>query len=300
MNLSQVWADHKAQGLSNFRVLSIIFKNRRMKKIFFFLVLTAIFIVPALGQTQIPVGENFYEDGTGIIYSKETSVDLKILQTNGWALGMNFGTLRTFYKTRFYNVEFGEIKNPREYRQSFDYFQGNTFSDVSRPFIFGKQNKFFVLRAGIGEKLLLSEKARRKGLAVGVSYEAGPSLGILKPYYLEFLVRVPDSGRVIKLSEKYTVENESRFLDITSIYGGAGFSKGLSEISVVPGGHLKGALHFDWGAFDAVVKALEAGFVVDFYFKTVPIMVDSPNLENVKNSPVFVNVYINLQLGKRR
>jgi hypothetical protein len=111
---------------------------------------------------------------------------------------------------------------------------------------------------------------------------------------------VPDGGRIVKVNEKYSPENENRFLDITSIYGGAGFSKGLTEVSLVPGGHLKGALHFDWGAFDEVVKAIETGFVVDFYFKTIPIMVDSPNLENVKNSPVFVNVYINLQLGKRK
>lgn len=271
-----------------------------MKNYLFTLIFGVLFVMSANGQTQIPVGENLYRDGSGIIYSRETTVDLKVLQTNGWSVGLNIGNFKSFYKLRFYNIEFGEIKNPREYRQSFDYFQGTTFSDVSRPFIFGKQNKFFVLRGGFGEKRLLSEKARRKGLAVGVSYEAGPSVGFLKPYYLEFLVRVPDGGRVIKVSEKYSVENEARFLDITSIYGGAGFSKGLSEVSVVPGGHLKGALHFDWGAFDEVVKAIEAGFVVDFYFKKIPIMVESPNLENVKNSPVFINLYLNLQLGKRR
>jgi hypothetical protein len=271
-----------------------------MQKIFFSILFTFICINISFGQTQFPVGENFYEDGTGVIYSKETSVDLKILQTNGWAVGMNFGKLKTFYLTRFYNIEFGEIKNPREYRQSFDYFQGTTFSDVSRPFVFGKQNKFFVLRGGIGEKRLLTEKARRKGLAVGVSYQVGPSLGLLKPYYLEFLVRMPDGGKIVKVSEKYSVENEHRFLDITSIYGGGGFSKGISEISAAPGGHIKGALHFDWGAFDAVVKAIEAGFVADFFFKEIPIMAESPNLENVKNSPVFINVYINLQLGKRK
>lgn len=271
-----------------------------MKNFFLSLLLGVLFLTSAYGQRQIPVGENLYRDGSGIIYSKETSVDLKVLQTNGWSVGLNLGTFKTFYKVRFWNIEFGEIKNPREYRQSFDYFQGTTFSDVSRPFIFGKQNKFFVLRGGFGEKRLLSEKARRKGLAVGVSYEAGPSVGFLKPYYLEFLVRVPDGGRIIKVSEKYSVENESRFLDITSIYGGAGFSKGLSEVSLVPGGHIKGALHFDWGAFDEVVKAIELGFVADFYFQKIPIMVESPNLENVKNTPIFINLYLNLQLGKRR
>ena len=267
-----------------------------MKKYIFSLFLVTILTSISFGQTRITGGQNFYKDGSGIVYSKEVSVDLKILQTNGWSIGMNFGKLKTFYLTRFYNIEFGEVKNPREQRQSFDYFQGSTFSDISRPFIYGKQNKFFVLRGGIGEKRLLSEKARKKGLAIGLSYEIGPSIGLLKPYYLEFLVRVPD-GKVVKLSEKYTPENESQFLDITGIYGGAGFTKGLSELSIIPGGQIKGALHFDWGAFDAFVKAIELGFVVDFYFQKIPIMVES---EGVKNSPVFANLYINLQLGKRK
>lgn len=35
MNFLQISMAHQAQGLSNYRVLSIIFKNRRMKKKFF-------------------------------------------------------------------------------------------------------------------------------------------------------------------------------------------------------------------------------------------------------------------------
>ena len=261
---------------------------------FFLLILSTI----SFAQTRITGGENYYENGKGIIYDKEFSVDLKILQTNGYALGVNWGNIKTYYLTRFYNIEFGEIKNPREYRQRFEAYLGSSFNDISRPFIYGKQNKFFVLRAGMGEKRLLSDRARRKGLAIGVSYELGPSLGLLKPYYLEFIVDTDEIRR--KISKKYTPENESQFLDVTGIYGGAGFSKGLSELSVVPGGHLKAALHFDWGAFDEFVKAIELGFVVDFYFKKIPIMVESSKLEGVRNSPVFINLYLNLQIGKRK
>jgi hypothetical protein len=81
--------------------------------------------------------------------------------------------------------------------------------------------------------------------------------------------------------------------------GSASFSQGLSEISIMPGFHAKAAAHFDWGAFDELVKAIEAGIQIDVFFKDVPIMIESPNLPNVENSPVFINLYLNLQLGKR-
>lgn len=252
-----------------------------------------------LGQAAVFSTDQVYTgDRKGIVYNKEFSIDFK-LHTNGFGLGVNIGTLKTYYLTRFINIELGEIKHPKEFRQNFD-FQPQGNNRVSRAFIFGKQNSFYVLRGGIGEKRYFSEKAKRKGVAVGVSYEAGPSLGLLKPYYLE-LIRTLDQGQgqdfVIR-SEKWDEENTD-FLDIRLIYGGSGFSKGLSELNVRPGIHAKAALHFDWGAFDEFVKALEAGFMIDGYFGKVPIMVDSALTPGAENRALFLNLYINLQFGKR-
>lgn len=269
-----------------------------MKKVIFILSIVALCFVQLTAQQTLPGGQNYYEENKGIVYNKEFTVDLK-LHTHGYALGVNIGKLKTYYLTQYYNIELGELKHPKEFRQSFD-FQSPQTSKVSRAFVFGKQNNFFVLRGGYGEKRYFSEKAKRRGLAVGVSYEAGPSIGFLKPYYLE-LVRFVDGdlNQFIIRSENYSEDNRDTFLDITSIYGSSGFSKGLSEISLIPGGHAKAAVHFDWGAFDEFVKAIEAGIMVDFYFQTVPIMVESPEVPNVENSSIFFNLYINLQLGKR-
>lgn len=270
-----------------------------MKNRFVLIIFLVLSIWSLQAQTTLPGGQNYYEEEKkGIVYNKEFTVDLK-LHTHGYALGVNIGKLKTYYLTQFYNIELGEIKHPKEFRQSFD-FQSPQTSKVSRAFVFGKHNNFFVLRAGYGEKRYFSEKAKRRGLAVGISYEAGPSLGILKPYYLE-LVRFVDGdfNQFVIRSEKYSEDNRDTFLDITSIYGSSGFSKGLSQLSLIPGGHAKAAVHFDWGAFDEFVKAIEIGAMVDFYFQTVPIMVESPEVPNVENSPVFINLFINLQLGKR-
>ncbi|HMO39197.1 MAG TPA: hypothetical protein PKC76_06250 [Saprospiraceae bacterium] len=250
------------------------------------------------GQEVLVPGQNYYEERKGIVYNQEFAVNFKLL-TNGYSLGVDIGRLQTYYLTRFWSFEIGELKHNKEYRQSFD-FRSPATNRISRAFVFGKQNNFIPLRIGFGEKRYLSEKARQRGVAVGLSYAAGPSLGFLKPYYLD-LLRFPDagSGDPFVRSERYSEENAVHFLNSTIIYGSSGFVKGFDEVSILPGAHAKFAVHFDWGAFDEFVKALDAGIMVDFYFRDVPIMVDSPRVPNSENSPIFINFYINLQLGKR-
>jgi len=262
--------------------------------------LLTVLTLPALAQQQLPSGKNYYDEGPeGIVYEKEISFDFK-LHTNGlFALGFNTGKLKTYYRTRFYNIEIGELKHHKEYRQSFD-FRAPAANSIARSFIFGKQNNFYVLRGGIGEKRYLSDKIKRKGVAMAITYSGGPSLGLLKPYYLE-LIRTEDSGgnNFFIRSEKYSPSNEDAFLDISRIYGSSGFTKGLGQLSVVPGLNFKAALHFDWGAYDELVKAVEAGIMADVYFRKIPIMVESPSVPNTENRSFFINLYITLQLGKR-
>jgi hypothetical protein len=254
-------------------------------------------VLPALAQQTIELGQNYYDESKGIVYEREFTVDLK-LHTHGFALGVNIAQLKTYYLTNFFNIELGEIKHPKQFRQSFD-FRPSANGKVSRAFVFGKQNNFFVLRGGLGQKRYFSEKAKQKGLAIGISYEAGPSIGLLKPYYLELQYPEQISNEVITRSEKFSEDNADVFLDITRIFGASSFSKGFSEITIKPGAHAKAAVHFDWGAFDEFVKAVEAGVMLDLYFSDVPIMVESPKVDNVENRPLFINLFLNLQLGKR-
>lgn len=254
-------------------------------------------IQPLAAQQTLDLGKNNYDQEKGIIYDKETTVDFK-LHTNGASIGLNFGTLETFYKTRYWHIEIGELKHPRETRQSRNLNTGG-FGGSFRSYIFGKQNNFFVVRGGIGEKRYLSEKARRKGVAVGYSYEVGPSIGILKPYYLVLRYVSEDFGRPNYRSERFSQANANRFLNNSSIFGADSFTRGLGEISVLPGIHGKFALHFDAGAFDELVKAVEVGVMFDLYFREVPIMVETPAIENSDNRSFFLNLFVTLQLGKR-
>jgi len=272
-------------------------------------VILCFFVAFTLAQgTYQPKANN----GTkGVVYNKEFTVDAR-LHTNGIALAANIAKIQTYYKTTYYHIEIGELKHPKEYRYSRDLNSGN-FNQNSSSFVYGKQNSFFVLRGGYGTKRYFSEKARRKGLAIGINYEFGPSLGILKPYYLK--VRSGDFGNGPR-DLKFSQEEAASFLDADGVFGYSGFSKGLLEVSVIPGGNAKFGVHFDWGAFDEYVKAVEVGIMADFYFQKIPIMVDEASFEvdrdvnnqpiifdivpqDVRNRPFFINLYVSLQLGKR-
>ena len=266
-----------------------------MRRIFF-----VIFFLVIAGGTLLHGQDTFQPkpiDDTqnkGLLYNKEVAFNIR-LHTNGFAMGMDFGRLRTYYLTRTFHIEFGELKHHKEYRTNLD--RSSSTGRISRAFIYGKQNNFFVLRGGIGEKRYFSEKAKYKGVAVGISYKGGPTLGILKPYYLELLsTENTPAPFVSTVTAKYSEDIHDDFLDPWNIFGSSGWAIGFDEINLVPGLHGQFAVHFDWGAFDEYLKAVEAGIMFDVYFQKVPIMVEVPDVEN---RPFFINLFLNLQLGKR-
>lgn len=258
----------------------------------------AFFTVLTFAQSQVTFQPRQMEEAKGIVYNEEFTVDLKFLQTNGFSIGANSSKIKTYYKTTFYHFDFGELKHIREYRQQSFGPGGLNGLSGGNSYVFGKQNNLYTIRAGYGQKRYFSEKAKKKGLAVGMIYEIGPTLGLLKPYYLDLAYTTDVSGtpRNVDRSERYSSSNHDIFLNRSVIQGATGFSKGLSELSVIPGVHAQVAAHFDWGAFDEFVKALEAGIMIDVFLREAPIMVE---VDGIENSPIFINVFINLQLGKR-
>lgn len=233
-------------------------------------------------------------DKKGIIYNKEVVSDFRLNTNSGWSLGAAWGDLKTYYLTRFYYVNIGELKHTKE-------FKDGTFSSSYGSYIFGKQNNFFLLRTGIGEKRYFSEKDRKKGVAVGVSYRVGPTLGLLKPYYLDISPLESPVRGLYPYSKptKYSTTTSNDFLDKNKITGASGFTTGWGELKPQLGGNIMGSVHFDWGAYDEFVKAMEIGVMADIYMKKVPILVESPTLNNVENRPFFINLFVNFQFGKR-
>ncbi len=266
-----------------------------MKKIFLTNIICCLLFSIAMAQSTFQP-KQIKPSNLGVVYDKEVTFDIR-LHTHGLAFALNIGKIKTFYKTTYYHFGIGELKHAKEKRHSFDY---PTFPNgkSSRSFVFGKRNSLYTLRGGWGTKRYYSDKAKEKGVAVGLSYEFGPSLGLLKPYYIE-IDRSTDPTNAFTSTEKYSEENADAFLNVEKIYGSSGFAKGLGELSFLPGFHASGGVHIDWGAVDEFVKAIEVGIMIDTYLKKVPLMVENEEIQNAENRPFFINLYITLQLGKR-
>jgi hypothetical protein len=260
-----------------------------LKKLPLIILLSFLFTVVLSAQS---LKDAIKEQPKGVIYETEMSGLLRF-HTNGFALGLNYGRLKTYYKTNIWQFEIVHLKHPREYLNRVE-FAPMRPGGSANSFTYGKQNSFFAFHVGYGQKYYFSGKAKKQGVAVGMSYAVGPSLGIIKPYYLE-LYRFDNNGQPIgTLAQSYTEENASLFLNPGSIAGGAGFGYGFDDLSITPGGHAKAALHLDWGAFDEIVRAVEVGIMIDVYAKQVPIMLTQDN------KPYFINLYFSVELGKRK
>ena len=252
-------------------------------------IILLVFIMPFTMMAQSEEGSS---NRMGIIYNSEKALKVRF-QTNGFAASWNTGKIKTYYKTRIRSYEIGYLKSNREISQRFD-FRNPFTRESARSFVFGKQNSLYVLRAGIGNKKYYSDKAKRRGIAIGLQYDAGVSLGLLKPYYLEVL-RFKDNGSEPYLStEKYSAENHDLFTDITRIFGGASFFKGFDEITPVPGIYLRGDVLFEWDAFEEYFAGMKAGFQLDVFPQSVAIMIGTPK------QIFFLNLCITLELGKRK
>ncbi|HRO07624.1 MAG TPA: hypothetical protein PK047_02075 [Saprospiraceae bacterium] len=249
---------------------------------------------PVMSQVSFQP-KNVNNDWKGIIYRYETT-GMATLHTNGFSIAYNKGKIRTYYKTTYYHIEAGFLKDAREQNQNRNI--PISFNKVSQSFKFGKQHYFYNVRAGKGTKILLTDKARRQGVSVGYNYEGGFSLGVLRPYYLELVYNYEENGRYYNelRTEKYSLENADKFLDFNSIFSGASGGKGWSEISIVPGIQGKLGLFFSIGSMDQYTKNIELGIMGDLYIKKIPIMVETPA---VSSKPYFINFYLTVELGKK-
>lgn len=261
------------------------------------------YIVLICLSANILAGQNTFQpkqpgnEWKGIVYRKEVAFEFR-LHTNGpLLLGVNIGEIKSYYRTDYYHMSLGFMKDPRERNQNKN--RANGF-ESSSSFALGKQNSVIVLRAGIGRKQFISEKAKRKGIAIGYDYEIGPSIAFLKPYYLQLIYSDnTDPPRSVLRTEKYSEENADRFLDANgnTVFGGTSYFTGFGEMAIVPGIQGKLGLFFSLGAFDQKIKTVETGVMFDIYIRKLPIMVET---DLVSNRPYFINFYVNLLLGSRK
>jgi len=196
---------------------------------------------------------------------------------------------------RFWMLEGVMLKNTKEQRVTNPYVGGS--------YIGSKTNYGFVLRPSFGLQRVLFRKAADAGVQVNVLASAGPSLGLLMPYYISYDRTFAVGQMQYNLSTDDIVNEQydpvKHNVELAILDHGPLFS-GIGQTKVVPGAHLRGALSFEYGRYRDAVAGLEVGFLVEAFTKRMVILSPDPNLASDQlNRQFFPSVYLTLYFGHR-
>ena len=196
---------------------------------------------------------------------------------------------------RFWMLEGVMLKNAKEQRVTNQYVGGT--------YIASKTNYGFVLRPSFGLQRVLFRKAADAGVQVNVLASAGPSLGLLMPYYISYDRTFAVAQTQYNLSTDDIVNEQydptKHNVELAILDHGPLFS-GIGQTQVVPGAHLRGALSFEYGRYRDAVAGLEVGFVVEAFTRRMVMLSPDPNLATDQlNRQFFPSVYLTLYFGHR-
>ncbi|MBL7951326.1 MAG: hypothetical protein JNM62_06360 [Flavobacteriales bacterium] len=227
--------------------------------------------------------QTIYEE-TRVPYKKEIHGGI-LLHGDGWGLQFYHAKYNTARDRRLLGVEVVGMKHPKEVK-SF-----NPYYEDSRGYFYGKANSLMIVRPTYGRKWQITDKIRRSGVEVNFIWGLGPSLGLLKPVYLQIGKpdRIPYESIVV---ERY----DPAIHDVQNIYGRATWFNGMGEMNLYTGAFAKVAFSFEYSGQVTGLKGIEVGATMDAYQKTLPIMAE---LEGVNNKQFFFEFYLALQFGKK-
>ena len=181
---------------------------------------------------------------------------------------------------RYLAVELVNVKHPKELSQQ-DFITGARL-------VYGKQNYFFVLRPEYGRELTLFSRHEDEGISISGILAAGPSLGLEKPYMVQF-----QSADGVK-TEPFDPVKHSTSTSTTGIIGAGSFFQGFGLTKIVPGVHVKTAMSFELSAFRDNVTGLEIGFIAEAFTRKVNIMAFA------ENRSFYTSGYLTLYFGSKK
>ena len=198
------------------------------------------------------------------------------------------GTLFGLPQYRYLSVELVNVKHPKELRSS--------TNNVGSGYLDGKENYLFVLRPQYGREVKLFGRNSDEGIAVSAILAAGPSLGIIKPYYLE--VSYGNQTRTVPASQV------NGFATATgeTVTGAGGFFQGIGQSKLTVGLNVKAALSFELSAFRNNTTGIEIGFLTEVFPSKIVIIpnTDPAGKREDGNRSFFTSGYITLFFGSKK
>lgn len=212
-----------------------------------------------------------------------------------WAFGVNLHTNASFLGGFSLRKAWG--KNPANISfigldivKTEDYREFNLLDASSNISIRdGKINHLFTLRPEFGKEIILLKKGPEGGTQLKGILAAGPSIGLVTPYYVNVTSRASgfNSSDPIKMEDFYSSKNP-----ITQyIIGESGMFKGLPESTIQSGLHGKVGLLMEFNSIKRNYLGIEIGFVADSYFKPIQLMY-APNEPRSTYSSAYLTFYI--------
>lgn len=243
-----------------------------MKKLLIIIVLISIYTLPLLAQGEI-------NEQQKIFFRNERSFAV-ILSSDGFGFSYREAKRTNYLNKNFFELEAGNLKNPREYRMS------NPLYQTPGTFIYGKINSPFYLRGSYGRQRELFKKADLGGVAVRFFYSAGPVIAIYKPIYYKILYPVSPYEFDLK-EEKLDVNLHPPY----DIYSKASFTKGLDETKLLPGLFVKTGFNFEYSKQEKLIHAVETGITFSAFMKEIPIMATT------NNKALFFALFVSYRFG---
>ena len=216
----------------------------------------------------------YRNDITGIVYAN----------TRGFGASVRRGYHKTYKLRSFYELDLQFLHHNKEVKSVGD-------GEERRRFVYGKLNSVMVLRGAYGLQHTLYGKADLKAVEVRYHYSLGPILAIAKPYYVLVYRSVPGSNTTLLVPVEFSTQGDAT--DSSKIAGRAQFSQGLNNLGFYPGLNAKFNVSFEYANYTNLIRAIEAGISLDFYPRSLPIMLRNP----AENFMLTLNV--GLVFGKK-
>lgn len=196
------------------------------------------------------------------------------------------GALLGMPQYRYLSVEVVNVKHPKEIQTT------NNFA--SSRYIQGKENYLFALRGQYGREVRLFERSADEGIAVSGILAGGPTLGIVKPYY----VQIQEGNRTV--SVPYSALTSGR--QAGAPIGSGGFFQGLGESKLTVGLNVKAALSFELSTFRNNTTGIEIGFLAEMFPNKIIIIPNTaPNSSREDgNRSFYTSGYITLFFGNKK
>lgn len=251
------------------------------------------------------LAQSVFEDD----FTKELTFGIGINTNGGLPASISFKYGKITDNARInttYGIELVGVRHPQEYR-----FNVQSLNGGNRSFVRGKANYLYSLRLQYGKDIILFRKAPQEGVQVNAVFAGGLSLGMLKPYMINYDVSTTGGGIGRQPIDvpfyRFNLEDAGEFQRLYGapfaeerVLGRGSFFGGFDQIQFVPGLNAKIGLAFEASAFKTNLTGAEVGFSLEVFSQKMQILnIGFAGLE-AKNYSTFAALYFNAFFGARR